>query len=94
MAEREMIALLATHAQRPRMGQHPLVVQRHILGQIVIERMAACLRFQRQYERRIRVDIDRFDRIHLDGDDEGHEIVPLREGEAKSGVTQPVRSAA
>jgi hypothetical protein len=63
-----MVAALAAHAERPRLGAHLTVQERQMLRQIVQQRMAARLRLQRQGKGGIGVDVDPFHGIHLDGD--------------------------
>jgi hypothetical protein len=80
-AQRGVIAALATHLQRPRLGAHHPVPKRQMLRQIVQQGVAARLRLKRQGEGRVGVDIHRFDRIHLDGNGQAHRDL-LSSGEA------------
>src|SRR5580704_9732367 len=67
LAEAVMIAVAAEHFERPAAGIETAIAQGQRLRQVVVQRMAARLR-----EGRIRVDVDRVDRIHLDRDGETH----------------------
>ena len=51
----------------PRAGRHLAVAPSELARMVVIELVAATLRGKAQDEAGIAVDIDRFDRIHLDG---------------------------
>src|SRR5205807_1941030 len=57
---------------RPRAGVEPPVVERQGVGQIMKQGMPTCLRFEGESKGRIRIDVDRIDRIHLDRDGESH----------------------
>ncbi len=62
----------AEHFEPPAAGMEAAVAQRQRLRQVMMQRMAPALCLQRQREGRIRVDIDRVDRVHLDRDGETH----------------------
>ena len=74
IAESEVIAVHSAQVERPRPRHHPALVERQIAGEIVKQGMAAGARLERQREGRVGVDIDRLDRVHLNGDGErgGH----------------------
>src|SRR5207244_5949782 len=59
-------------------GIEPPVAQDQGLGQIVEQNVPAPLRLQGERKSRIRVDVDRVDRIHLDRDGERHDDLPFR----------------
>ncbi len=67
-----VVAVPAEYFERPSAGREPAVAQGQRLRQVVVERMAARLRLKRQGKGRIRIDVDRVDRIHLDRDSETH----------------------
>jgi hypothetical protein len=48
------------------------ITQGQRVGQIVEQGMPACLRFKGKRKRRICIDIDRIDRIHLDRNGKSH----------------------
>ncbi len=75
-AEAVMMAVAADHLERPPAGIEAPVAQAQRLGQVVEQRMAAGLRLEREGEGRIRIDVDRVDRIHLDRDGETHGSSP------------------
>ena len=68
-----VVAEDATDDERTRPRIQAALRERHLLRQIVVELMATPLRFEGKREGGIRVDVDRLDRVHLDGDDEGHD---------------------
>ena len=68
----EVVSLLAAHLERPRARRDPAVGEGQIVGQVVVEAVAAPLRLEGQDERAVGVDVDPFDGIHLDGDGETH----------------------
>src|SRR5205085_57694 len=72
LAEAVVVAETAEHFERPATGIEAAVAQGQGLRQIMVQRMAARLRLERQREGRIRVNVDRVDRIHLDRDGETH----------------------
>ena len=71
-AERVVIAQLAAHPHRLRLGVEPPVAEDEIVGFIVEQSMAAHLRFHCQHESGIGIDVDAGNVIHLDGDGEAH----------------------
>ena len=57
--------------------RHELAVaERKVGGRVVEHVMAAPLRFEQERESRIAPDIDALDRVHLEGDFEGHDLSP------------------
>ena len=71
-AKAVVVALPAHDFERPRAGIKPPVVQRQGVGQIMEQGMPAGLGFEGQSKGRIRIDVDRIDRIHLDRDGQSH----------------------
>src|ERR1700757_4960190 len=65
-AKAMVIALPALHLERATAGVKPPVAKGQRLRQIMEQCMSASLRFECERECRIRVDIDRVDRVHLD----------------------------
>ena len=72
VAEYVVGALPAEHFELAALGVEPAVAQGQRLRQVMIQRVAAPLRLERQRKGRIRVDVDRVDRVHLDRDGETH----------------------
>ena len=70
-----MVALLVAHRERPHGRKQRAVAQRHPVGRVIGELVAARLRFEQEGEGRIAADIDPLDRVHLDGDEERHGTV-------------------
>ena len=64
----KMIALFALHRDRARIGVDLPIAETEIIGQIIIKRVPPPLCFQRKNEGRIRIDVDVFDGVHLNGD--------------------------
>ena len=83
-----MIAGRVAHRERPHAGRHFAVAHRQMVGRIIGQRVAAGLRLQQQRESGIAADIDPLDRIHLDGDVQGH-----GSSDSVTGVKQRTRSA-
>src|SRR5690606_28154873 len=71
-AEMRVIAEFPLHTQGTCPGKEPLVTKGEVLGLIVKKGMAARLRFQRQRESAVGVDVDPFDGVHLDSDGKAH----------------------
>src|SRR5437763_16224035 len=67
-----VVALSADNFERPGARIEPPVLKRQRVGQIMEQGMPAGLCFEGQRKRRIRIDVDRIDRIHLDRDGESH----------------------
>ena len=76
--EREVVALLAPHLDRPAARRHPAVVERQPVGRVVEEPVPARLRLLHDPEGGIGGDVDPLDRIHLDGDVQAHALPPAR----------------
>src|SRR5438067_13539832 len=86
MGEATGVALAADHFERPAARVKPAVAQSQRWREVMIERMSARLRLERQRKGRIRIDVDRVDRIHLDRDGETHLSSSIRRaGEPLSG---------
>ena len=64
----EVIAAFALHRYRPRLGVNAPVAKRQIIGQVIKQRVSAPLRFQREDEGGVPVNINAFDGVHLNGD--------------------------
>ena len=79
-----MIARPPAHAERLSRGAHRALVQRQGARRIVPEAVAARLRFQGQRERRIGVDVDGLDGVHLDRDAQAHGGFATRSGSSFS----------
>ena len=73
-ARREMIAAFAPHGKRPRGGAELIALQHKLTRQIVEQVMSALQPFQRHHEAGIGIDIDRFQRVHLERDIERHGV--------------------
>jgi hypothetical protein len=71
-AQAGVIARLPAHLQGPGPGIDPPVPEAQVLGQVVVQAMAAALGLQGQHEAAVGIDVDRLDRVHLDGDGEAH----------------------
>jgi hypothetical protein len=80
VAEGVMPALFAPHLEAAAARLQPAVAQAEMPRQVVIERVAARLRLERQHEGRVGVDVDRLDRIHLDRYGEAHVSIPSGDG--------------
>ena len=59
---------------RPRPGRHPALFERHVVRAVDEQFRAARLRHLGQCKGRIAVNLDVFQRIHLDPDSQCHEI--------------------
>ena len=71
-AEREMIAFPVAHRQRLDGRDHLGAAQRQPVRRVIGERVAAPLCLEQQRKGGIAADIDPCDRVHLDGDVQGH----------------------
>src|ERR1700756_5222963 len=71
-AEAMVVALLPHHFERPRAGMEAPIVKSQGLRQIMEQGMPARLRFECESKGRIRIDVYRIDRIHLDRDRQSH----------------------
>ncbi len=74
LAETVMPATLAAHLEPASARAQPAVAQAQMRRQVMVERMAARLRFERQHEAGVAIDVDGFHRIHLDRHREPHDI--------------------
>ena len=70
----EMIAIHLLHMHRPRLGQHPAVAERQVMGEIMVEPVPARLPRQHDVESRIARDLDALHRVHLHRDGQGVEF--------------------
>ena len=75
-AQREVVALPAAHLDRPAAGGDPALVERQPVGGVVEQPVPARLRLLHDPEGGIGGDVDPLDRIHLDGDVQGHGRAP------------------
>ena len=73
-AERKVIATFAPYFKRPGSGVEPVLPEHQFFGKIVEDRVPAGLGFQGEDKRAVRIDIDRFDGIHLYGNGEAHAV--------------------
>ena len=64
----KVIALPPAHLERARPGAEAAVAKHQVVGLIVVETVAPASCLEGEGERRVGVDVDRFDRVHLDGD--------------------------
>ena len=67
-----MIPLFAANLQRPGARIKTILPEDERFGQIMKQCMLARLGLEREYESAIRIDINGFDGVHLDGDGETH----------------------
>ena len=67
-----MVAWLVLHGQAVAERDDLAVAEREIVRRVVEHVVAAPLRFEQEREGRIAPDIDALDRVHLEGDFEGH----------------------
>ena len=72
MREPVMRAGLVLHREAVALGDQTAVAQREIVRRVVEHVVPAPLRFEQQREGGIAPDIDALDRVHLEGDFEGH----------------------
>ena len=72
MRQPVMGAWLVLDREAVALGDQLAVFEREIVGRVVEHVMAAPLRLEQQREGRIAPDIDALDRVHLEGDFEGH----------------------
>ena len=72
-AERRVTTFFAPHRQPACASQYAAVMEHQILGQVVVQRVAPALRLQGEDEGRVGVDVDVFDRVHLNRDGKAHE---------------------
>jgi hypothetical protein len=86
LAQREVVAAFVAHGQRLRAGGNFAVALSQVLGQVVPELVAAVLRFERDGEGGVAADVDAIDRVHLNGDGEGHALSRLLAGGQLSGA--------
>src|SRR5690349_6538510 len=68
-----MIAALVLDSERSRAGDHDRIPEREVARAVVKELVAAGLSLESEREGGIRGDLDPLDRVHLDGDSQGHE---------------------
>ena len=68
VAGAEMIAIDVLHGHRPGAGTNPAVLIAQVIGQIMVEAVAALLGAKHQRESRIAGNANRFERVHLHGD--------------------------
>ena len=73
IAVTDVIADLAAQSDRKSPRNHPPFNKGQLVGRVKEQRMPPRLRFQGNAKRRIAIDIDRTDRIHLQGYFKGHE---------------------
>ena len=74
-----MVALHVAHLDRLHRGHDLGAAHREVVGRVVEQPVPAPLRLEQQREGGIARDPDALDRVHLDGDGEGHGS-SLREG--------------
>ena len=67
-----MVAGLVLHGQAMAERDQSAVAEREIVRRVVEHVVAAPLRFEQEGEGGIAPDIDALDRVHLEGDFEGH----------------------
>ena len=67
-----VIAELVAHIERLHGREHAVAALGELVGGVIGQLVAARLRFQQQREGGIAADIDPLDRVHLDGDIQGH----------------------
>ena len=72
LAEGEMVAGLVAHIERLHGREYPVAALGELVGGVIGQLVAAGLGFQHQCEGGIAADIDPLDRVHLDGDIQGH----------------------
>ncbi len=95
IAQREMIALLAAQAHRPRARDRLAVAQGQLARMVVPQLVPARLGAEPHDERGIPLDIDALDRVHLDGNAQGHgSVFQARLSEAYVGAPGRRRQAA
>jgi hypothetical protein len=70
--ETVMIALPPHDFERPRTGIEPAVVKRQRVRQVMEQGVPSHLCLEGESKSRIRIDVYRIDRIHLDRDGESH----------------------
>jgi len=89
VAELEMPTPLALHPQRPDPGIEPAALENQVLRQVMEQTVSPLLRLEREREGTVGVDVDRLDRIHLDGDGKAHRgYVPSHAGWATAVIAR------
>ena len=72
-----MIAFFITHGNRLHRGKNLAIQHGELVRRIIEKRMAALLRFKHQRKSRVALDVDLFNRIHLDGNGQRHDTLLL-----------------
>ena len=75
LIQRKMVAGLVAYAQGFDMGKQAAVEQRQPVRGVIGKLVTALLRFQKQSESRVTLNIDPLDRIHLNRDFQAHDYL-------------------